>query len=121
MHAYEQALAAIEAKESRSDDKVEDSFKLITDSEASNNWVVHGNYTTTGKPIICGDPHLGTKIPAFWQLMEISYMENGVKHHMIGGTVPGTPGLIIGKNDHLAWTMTAPLNDNSDLYKEKLS
>lgn len=39
--------------------------------EASNNWAVHGNHTTTGKPIFSGDPHLGCKLPAFWQLMEV--------------------------------------------------
>jgi penicillin G amidase len=91
------------------------------DSEASNNWVVHGNYTDTGLPILCGDPHLGTKIPAFWQLQEVSFRFNGEEMHLIGGTIPGVPGVVIGKNDFMVWSMTAPLNDNSDLFKEELS
>lgn len=53
--------------------------------------------------------------------MEISWVEEGEEHHLIGGTIPGMPGVVIGKNDYLAWSMTAPLNDNSDLFKEKLS
>ena len=102
-------------------DKTPDEFHIITNTAASNNWVVHGNFTTTGKPILCGDPHLDTKIPAFWQLMEVSFMEDGEMVNMIGGSVPGVPGIIIGKNNHMAWSITAPLNDNSDLFKEKLS
>lgn len=41
--------------------------------------------------------------------------------HLIGGTIPGVPGVVIGKNDFMVWSMTAPLNDNSDLFKEELS
>jgi len=42
--------------------------------EASNNWAVHGNFTVTGKPLFGGDPHLGCKLPAFWQMMEVSFL-----------------------------------------------
>jgi len=123
--AYEQALAAIDSKKPKSDsvplEKSPEDYYIISDTAASNNWVVHGNYTTTGLPILCGDPHLGTKIPAFWQLMEVAFTENGELYNLIGGSVPGVPGIVIGKNNHMAWSMTAPLNDNSDLYKEKLS
>jgi penicillin G amidase len=38
---------------------------------ASNNWVVHGDHTVTGKPILANDPHLGTSIPSFWTLNEL--------------------------------------------------
>lgn len=72
LRAYQEALAALEAKQPKPDgqelEKADESLYTLNDSAASNNWVVHGNYTTTGKPILCGDPHLGTKIPAFWQL-----------------------------------------------------
>lgn len=53
--------------------------------------------------------------------MEISWEENGEEFRLIGGSVPGVPSIPIGKNDYMAWSMTAPLNDNSDLFKEKLS
>ena len=123
--AYEQALAAIESKQPKSDsgnlEKAPEEYYVISDTAASNNWVVHGNFTSTGKPILCGDPHLGTKIPAFWQLMELQFEQDGEVIDMIGGSVPGVPGIVIGKNNYLTWSMTAPLNDNSDLYKEKLS
>ena len=47
---------------------------MMNDNTASNNWVVHGNFTNTGMPILAGDPHLGCKLPAFWQLIELSYI-----------------------------------------------
>lgn len=78
MLAYEQALAAIEANKPTPDgqvlDKTDEALYTLNDSSASNNWVVHGNFTTTGNPILCGDPHLGTKIPAFWQLQELTFV-----------------------------------------------
>lgn len=48
-------------------------------------------------------------------------MHEGQEVHLIGGSYPGTPGVVLGKSDYLSWSMTAPLNDNSDIYKEKLS
>ena len=102
-------------------EKADESVYILNDSAASNNWVVHGNFTTTGKPMFAGDPHLGCKLPAFWQLMEISFHLNGELISVIGGSIPGVPLIVIGQNKHMVWSMTAPLNDNSDLWKEKLS
>jgi penicillin amidase len=44
----------------------------IDENQASNNWVIHGNYTKTGKPLLAGDPHLGNGIPSLWYLIEMT-------------------------------------------------
>ena len=50
---------------------------LIDDQLASNNWVVHGNLTASGRPLLAGDPHLGTSLPCVWTLQHLQYKENG--------------------------------------------
>jgi penicillin amidase len=40
---------------------------------ASNSWVIHGNYTKTGKPLLANDPHLANGVPSVWYLMELSF------------------------------------------------
>ena len=54
-------------------EKADESLYILNEVGASNNWVVHGNYTNTGMPILAGDPHLGCKLPSFWQLMELTF------------------------------------------------
>lgn len=89
--------------------------------EASNNWAIHGNFTTTGKPIFAGDPHLACKLPAFWQMMELSFTEKGKHHSIVGGSIPGVPAIIIGHSLNLAWSQTSPHADNTDLWQEQIS
>lgn len=84
---------------------------------ASNNWVIHGNYTKTGKPLLAGDPHLGNQLPSHWYLMEMTY--EGVT--CIGATHPGIPQFMFGKTAHMSWAITSALTDLSDLFKEKLN
>lgn len=93
----------------------------MTSVEASNNWAVHGNFTATGKPLFGGDPHLGCKVPAFWQMMEVTFSHNNKKHSIVGGSIPGVPAIIVGHSLNLAWSTTSPHADNTDLWQEKLS
>jgi len=51
--------------------------------------------------------------------MELKWGDKG--DYLIGGSVPGAPGVIIGKTKHFTWGMTAPLDDISDLYLEKIN
>lgn len=84
---------------------------------ASNNWVIHGNYTKTGKPLLASDPHLSNQIPSNWFLMELNY--NG--KYVIGSTNPGIPYVMLGKTSKFSWGVTSALSDTSDLFREKLS
>ena len=83
----------------------------------SNNWVIQGNRTTTGMPILANDTHTDLQMPSPWY-------ENGLhggRFDSVGFTFPGTPLIIIGHNQHLAWGITNMEPDVQDLYLEKLN
>lgn len=82
----------------------------------SNNWAVAGSRSTTGKPLLANDPHLGLTAPALWYFAHLHTPESNV----IGATLPGVPGVILGHNDHIAWGFTNTGPDVQDLYLEKL-
>jgi penicillin G amidase len=83
---------------------------------ASNNWVVAGKRTATGKPLLANDPHLGLELPGTWYLARL---EIG-KRVLAGATAPGVPAIIIGRNDHVAWGFTTAYADTQDLFVETL-
>ncbi len=82
---------------------------------ASNNWVVSGKHTATGKPLLANDPHLAPSVPSIWYMVHLS--APGVR--VAGVTSPGLPGVIIGHNDRIAWGFTNVGPDVQDLYFEK--
>ncbi|SJN53703.1 Penicillin acylase 2 precursor [Vibrio ruber DSM 16370] len=71
-------------------------------TKGSNNWVLSGSKTSTGKPILANDLHLGLSSPSLFYLAEIK----GPTLHVTGATIPGVPGVIEGHNDHIAWGST---------------
>jgi penicillin G amidase len=84
---------------------------------ASNNWVVDGTMTVTGSPILCNDPHLGQTAPSIWY--ECHLVAPGLD--VVGASFPGTPGVVIGHNQHIAWGVTNAVSDVEDLYIEKFN
>jgi penicillin amidase len=84
---------------------------------ASNNWVVSGNHTVTGKPLLSNDPHLRPTAPSIWHMVHLS--APGVR--VAGVAAPGLPGVIIGHNDRIAWGFTNVGPDVQDLYIEKFN
>ncbi len=82
----------------------------------SNNWVVDGTLSATGKPLLANDPHLSSKVPSTWYLAHVS----GGDFEMIGATLPGTPAVAIGRNRFIAWGETNVSADVEDLYRERL-
>jgi penicillin amidase len=83
----------------------------------SNNWVISGRRSITGKPLLANDPHLAGQAPAVWYLAHVS----GGSLDAIGATLPGVPGVMIGRNQRIAWGITALLGDVQDLYIEKVN
>jgi penicillin G amidase len=81
----------------------------------SNNWVVDGHKSTTGKPLLANDPHLGLQMPSIWYENHLTAPEVEVT----GVSLPGVPGVVIGHNREVAWGFTAALPDTQDLYVEK--
>lgn len=82
---------------------------------ASNNWVVSGKLTASGKPLLANDPHLAPTVPSIWYLVHL----NAPGLHVVGVTLPGAPGVIIGHNERIAWGVTNLGPDVQDLYVEK--
>jgi penicillin G amidase len=83
---------------------------------ASNEWVVAGQHTASGKPILANDPHLDFEAPILWYLARIVTPEMSIK----GATVPGVPGVLLGQNDAVAWGFTTTDSDVQDLIIETL-
>ena len=82
----------------------------------SNNWVVAGSHTASGKPLLANDMHLGLDVPNIWYMADL----RAPGFHAAGVTLPGMPFVIAGHNDHVAWGFTALLGDVQDLYYEQL-
>lgn len=83
----------------------------------SNNWVVAGSHTTTGKPLVANDPHLKLSTPALWYFARLKSPGLDVA----GATMPGLPTIVLGQNARLAWGFTNTGPDVQDLYLEALA
>ena len=87
-----------------------------TEALGSNNWVVDGTLTATGRPLLANDPHLGTHVPSLWYLAHMTAGDFDV----IGATLPGAPAVAIGRNRFIAWGESNVAADVEDLYLEHL-
>ncbi len=81
-------------------------------SPGSNAWVVSGARTASGKPLLANDPHLDYSIPCIWYTVHLQAPGLDV----IGASLPGAPGVVIGHNDRIAWGVTNLHFDVQDLY-----
>jgi penicillin amidase len=87
----------------------------------SNNWVVARNHSTTGKAILCNDPHLRMMVPSIWYLMHLkaeSHPSQPDGYEVWGASIPGSPCIQAGHNRWIAWGMTAALCDDVEIYRE---
>ena len=80
-------------------------------SQASNNWVVSGERTASGMPILANDPHLVQSVPSIWYPAHLK----GGDLHAAGVSFPGVPAIAIGHNERVAWGMTNVMADTVDL------
>lgn len=79
----------------------------------SNNWAVSGSKTATGSPMLCGDPHLRLSLPSIWYAIQL----NAPGVNSMGVSLPGSPAIIIGFNDSIAWSVTNAQRDLVDWFK----
>ena len=94
-------------------------FRAADDPEevpGSNNWAVSGALTKSGKPILANDPHLGIGAPGIW--LPMRFVIGG--HLVEGVTLPGLPGVTLGRNERVAWAFTNLYADVEDLYRETI-
>ncbi|WP_390625439.1 penicillin acylase family protein [Nostoc linckia] len=89
----------------------------------SNNWVISGQRTVTGKPILANDPHLGVQIPSIWYEVGLHCTSKSAEcpYNVTGFSFAGMIGVVIGHSDRIAWGVTNVLSDVMDLYIEKLN
>jgi penicillin G amidase len=83
----------------------------------SNNWVLHGSRTTSGKPLLANDPHLSLQAPSLWYMAKV---EAG-GYQLSGGTLPGIPFFPLGRNQFIAWGATNTGSDVQDLFIERFN
>jgi penicillin amidase len=93
------------------------------DGVGSNSWVVSGALTTTGKPLLANDPHLGPQLPSIWYQMGLhcTTVSAACPFDVAGFTMPGTPGVLIGHTSTVAWGFTNGTEDVTDLVLEKVT
>lgn len=92
-------------------------WNVIPRFQCSNNWAVSGKKTASGKPVLCGDPHLDTsRLPAIWQEV---VMRAG-DYYFMGATVPGVPSPALGRTNDLAWSPTYGYMDVIDYFIEEV-
>ena len=78
----------------------------------SNAWAVTPGKTAAGRPLLASDPHLGVSMPGFFYAIHLQCPELNVA----GLAMPGSPGVMIGHNEHVAWGLTEAMVDDQDLY-----
>ena len=83
----------------------------------SNNWVVNGTHTQSGRPLLANDPHLDHSVPSVWYLIHLKAPGLNVS----GASLPGLPAVIIGHNERIAWGVTNTGPDVQDLYVESFN
>lgn len=85
----------------------------------SNNWVVAGSKTESGRPLMANDPHLQiNRLPAVWYEAVLRWRSDGRPRYAVGASMPGTPGLPIGRTADLAWSVTYAYMDCVDSWIE---
>ncbi len=88
------------------------------EGKGSNNWVVAGSHTVSGKPLLANDPHLGLSAPAIWYFAGVHVP--GV-FEAVGATLPGLPSVVLGRTAKVAWGFTNTGPDVQDLYLEQIN
>jgi penicillin amidase len=81
----------------------------------SNEWVLSGAHTASGRPLLSNDMHLSHSVPGVWYEMDL----RAPNFHAAGVSLPGVPMIVGGHNEHIAWGYTALYGDTQDLYVER--
>ncbi|MCT1478609.1 penicillin acylase family protein [Microbacterium sp. p3-SID336] len=88
----------------------------------SNSWVVSGELTASGMPLLANDPHLGASLPSVWYQVQLkcSTVDADCPFDVGGFSFSGLPGIVIGHNQQVAWGFTNLTTDVTDLYVERI-
>jgi penicillin amidase len=97
-------------------DAVRRSMGLAAEASGSNNWAVSGRLSATGSPLIAGDPHLPPSMPGIWYQVGLRHGDRFAR----GASLPGMPGIYMGQNNDVCWTITNVMADVQDLFVERV-
>ncbi|HWB68902.1 MAG TPA: penicillin acylase family protein [Solirubrobacterales bacterium] len=97
-------------------DSVRRSIGLTPEASGSNNWAVSGERSVTGMPLVAGDPHLPPSMPGIWYQVALECEGRTVR----GASLAGLPGVYMGQNDDVCWTITNAMADVQDLFIERI-
>ena len=88
----------------------------------SNSWVVGGEHTESGLPLLANDPHLGASMPSTWYQIGLHCTEitDACPFDVSGFSFSGLPGVVIGQNESIAWGFTNLNPDVMDLFVEEI-
>ena len=87
--------------------------------DGSNNWVIDGKHSATGKALVANDPHLSLQYPPLFHLAALRATDSSGLN-LVGGAFPGIPGALIGRGAHVGWGVTVVGYDVTDLYLEQV-
>lgn len=98
------------------------------EGKGSNNWVIAGTRTVSGKPLLANDPHLGLSAPAIWYFAGLKAPAGKASDgtpiaamDAVGATLPGLPFVVLGRTNRVAWGFTNTGPDVQDLYLEQIN
>lgn len=94
-----------------------------SEGKGSNAWVVAGSHTTSGKPLLANDPHLGLSAPAIWYFTRLQAPASATSPALdvMGASLPGLPFIVLGRTRSVAWGFTNTGPDVQDLYLEQIN
>lgn len=95
----------------------------FNEGKGSNNWVVAGTHTASGRPLLANDPHLGLSAPAIWYFARLQAPATDATPalNVVGATLPGLPFVVLGRTEKVAWGFTNTAPDVQDLYLEQIN
>ena len=94
----------------------------IVGDGASNNWVVSGARSKSGKPLLANDPHLRLAAPSVWYLVHLALERPGAAPaNLVGASLAGAPAVVLGRGDTIAWGMTNTAADVQDIFIERIN
>lgn len=95
----------------------------IGDGIGSNSWVVSGDKSATGQPLLANDPHLAPSMPGIWYQVGLHCrtVDEACPYDVAGFSFSGLPGVVVGHNAKVAWGVTTMYADVADLYLEKVT
>lgn len=117
LHIPASTLALAEDQASAKDRPPEPIEEGDPASPGSNNWAIGGSRTATGKALLANDPHLGLFLPSIWYQIQL----RGPGYEAAGMSLPGAPGVVIGRGPEVAWAFTNTMLDDHDVFFEQVN